>query len=327
MLRNGVIRAGVFKPFASRALVLALLVGLPVMIAGSDESVSSPAGAEARKQPMRFTWHAYDGSPHRGGQNALPTSRALLSSSGAGCEPFCAGFVAAVGTVTADTPKVFEDFASKHDLRGATILLNSGGGSVLDTLTIGRRWRALGVRTTVGMTVDSGDRTGEKVRVLPDASCESMCAFLLLSGVTRHVPEGARVRVHQIWMGDRATNAKAASYTAQDMTIVQRDVGKLAQYTFEMGGSGALLSLALSIPPWEPLYELSPAEMISAHLVTGESAAAIAARDTLSPVAREAALVQGNSPATGARTADAVPSTDGMGTDKRSIEARPQAAR
>ena len=56
-------------------------------------------------------------------------------------------------------------------------------------------------------------------------------------------------------MGDRADDAKAASYTAQDLMIVQRDIGRLAKYTFDMGGTGDLLSLALSVPPWEDLHE------------------------------------------------------------------------
>ncbi len=83
-----------------------------------------------------------------------------------------------------------------------------------------------------------------------------MCVFLLLSGKTRYVPPVAHVRVHQIWMGDRADDAKAASYTAQDLMIVERDIGRLAKYTFDMGGAGDLLSLALSVPPWEDLHEI-----------------------------------------------------------------------
>ena len=97
---------------------------------------------------------------------------------------------------------------------------------------------------------------GERASVSPEAYCESMCVFLLLSGKTRYVPEAAHVRVHQIWMGDRADDAKAASYTAQDLMIVERDIGRLAKYTFDMGGAGDLLSLALSVPPWEDLHEL-----------------------------------------------------------------------
>jgi hypothetical protein len=69
-------------------------------------------------------------------------------------------------------------------------------------------------------------------------------------------------------MGDRADDARAASYSAQDLMIVERDIGRLAKYTFDMGGTGDLLHLALSIPPWEDLHELSPAELRATNLVT-----------------------------------------------------------
>ena len=110
---------------------------------------------------------------------------------------------------------------------------------------------------------------------MPDAYCESMCVFLLLSGKTRYVPDGAHVRVHQIWMGDRADDAKAASYSAQDLMIVERDVGRLAKYTFDMGGAGDLLSLSLSVPPWEELHELSRDELRLTNLVTTDAVAEV----------------------------------------------------
>src|SRR6185437_5383109 len=109
---------------------------------------------------------------------------------------------------------------------------------------------------------------GDRAVVLPEAYCESMCVFMLLSGKARYVPERAHVRVQQIWMGDRAEDARAASCSAQDLMIVERDIGRLAKYTFDMGGTGDLLHLALSIPPWENLHELSPAELHSTNLVT-----------------------------------------------------------
>jgi hypothetical protein len=102
-----------------------------------------------------------------------------------------------------------------------------------------------------------------------------MCVFLLLSGKTRYVPAAAHVRVHQIWMGDRADDAKAASYTAQDLMIVERDVGRLAKYTFDMGGTGDLLSLSLSVPPWEDLHELSRDELQLTNLVTTDAVAEV----------------------------------------------------
>ena len=136
-------------------------------------------------------------------------------------------------------------------------MLDSSGGSVNDSIALGRRFRSLGALTTVGTTVRTQTAQGERASVVPEAYCELMCVFLLLSGKTRYVPPASHVRVHQIWMGDRADDAKAASYTAQDLMIVERDIGRLAKFTFDMGGTGDLLSLALSVPPWEDLHELS----------------------------------------------------------------------
>ena len=63
--------------------------------------------------------------------------------------------------------------------------------------------------------------------------------------------------VHQIWLGDRRDDPTAANYRAEDLVLVQRDIGRLAQYTIEMGASIELLDLALRIPPWEPMHALT----------------------------------------------------------------------
>jgi hypothetical protein len=81
-------------------------------------------------------------------------------------------------------------------------------------------------------------------------------------------------------MGDRADDPKAASYTAQDLMIVERDVGRLAKYTFDMGGAGDLLSLSLNVPPWEDLHDLSPAELRLTNLVTTNTAADVLPQET-----------------------------------------------
>jgi hypothetical protein len=219
---------------------------------------------EVRKLPMQFTWH-------EAGATGRPTP----------CVTRCSGFVSAVGSITGDTPDTFAAFAEGRDLTGATIVLDSSGGSVLDAIALGRVWRGLGVHTTVGLVAT--DRQGP--RVLPEAYCESMCVFLLLSGKTRAVPAGAHVRVHQIWMGDRADNAAAASYTAQDVMIIERDIGRLAKFTFDMGGSGELLHLALSVPPWEPLHELSAAELVTTNLVPDAALVADTAAPREAPAA------------------------------------------
>jgi len=184
------------------------------------------------------------------------------------CQPNCRGWVSAVGIVTADSPRDFDEFARGRQLSGATIVLDSSGGSVNDSIALGRRWRNLGALTTVGISAETYTASSTLASMAPVAHCESMCVFLLLSGKTRYVPETAHVRVHQIWMGDRANDARAATYSADDLMIVERDIGRLAKYTFDMGGTGDLLSLSLNVPPWEDLHELSREELRLTNLVT-----------------------------------------------------------
>jgi hypothetical protein len=238
----------------------ALCIGLPGAIAVLGGSAHAGVDLEERKLPMRFSWVA--------------------------CQPNCRGWVSAVGIVTADSPGDFDEFARGRQLGGATIVLDSSGGSVNDSIALGRRWRNLGALTTVGISVQTHTAQGDRASVEPGAYCESMCVFLLLSGKTRYVPDAAHVRVHQIWMGDRADDAKAASYTAQDLMIVERDIWRLAKYTFDMGGAGDLLSLALNVPPWEDLHELSPAELRLTNIVTTDAVAEVLPKtNSIVPVA------------------------------------------
>ena len=67
--------------------------------------------------------------------------------------------------------------------------------------------------------------------------------------------------------------------------IVERDIGRLAKYTFDMGGAGDLLSLALNVPPWEDLHELSRAELRLTNLVTTDMIADVLPSKGTVPVA------------------------------------------
>jgi hypothetical protein len=238
-----------------------LYIALAAVGTTPDGSALAGATVEQRKLPMRFNWVA--------------------------CQPNCRGWVTAVGIVTADSPRDFDEFARGRQLGGSTIVLDSSGGSVNDSIALGRRWRTLGLLTTVGISMHARTAPGERVNIDPAAYCESMCVYLLLAGKRRYVPEGAHVRVHQIWMGDRADDAKAATYSAQDLMIVERDIGRLAKYTFDMGGAGDLLSLSLSVPPWEDLYELSREELRLTNLATTDLVAEVLPRADLAnpPVA------------------------------------------
>jgi hypothetical protein len=205
--------------------------------------VSSASASDVRTMPMQFEWH-------REGPAGV-------------CGDNCRVWISAIGAITRDTSKDFATFARDHDVNGATLVLDSSGGSVLGTLALGRVIRQFGMTTTVGktQTLPAGGPDEGRATLSSRAECESMCAFLLLSGTKRFVPPEAQVLVHEIWLGDRRDDAAAAAYSAEDIVVVQRDIGRLAQYTVEMGGSIDLLEAALRIPPWEPMRRLSPSEL------------------------------------------------------------------
>ncbi len=109
-----------------------LLIGAAlciVSVAMLSGSAHAGLAVEGRKLPMKFSWVA--------------------------CQPNCRGWISAVGIVTADRPPDFDEFARGRQLGGVTIVLDSSGGSVNDSIALGRRWRNLGVLTTVGVSVQT----------------------------------------------------------------------------------------------------------------------------------------------------------------------------
>ena len=230
-------------------------LGFAVVLASATTVLLLPASAQVaeRTLPMRFELRL-QGPPET-------------------CGAECKLWVSASGAITADTPGDFIAFAKVRDLTGATVVLDSEGGSVLGAIAFGREIRRLNLDTTVGRIVDvPGGQERPRGRFVPHADCESMCAFVLLGGVRRSVPPEAHVRVHQIWLGSRREDPTAAIYSAEDIALVQHDIGKLAQYTIDMGALIDLLDLSLRIPPWEPMHALTSDETRSTKLVTDQFA-------------------------------------------------------
>ena len=226
---------------------LALACGVVQVWAGSA------APADDGSAPMRFEWR------REGPAEA--------------CGSDCRVWISATGYITADTPREFEAFTKDPTARGAVLVLDSDGGSVLGTLALGRMIRNLDMVTTIGKTTPMAGSANEDRRATlsPNGNCESMCAFLLLAGSRRYVPPEAHVLVHQIWLGKKRKQALESSYSAEELNVVQRDIGRLAQYTVEMGGGVDLLETALRIPPWEPLYRLSADELQRMRLSTSDT--------------------------------------------------------
>jgi hypothetical protein len=233
---------------ASVCLALALS---PIIRAALSPSVPAEpvAGSADNSMPMRFTLLT-EGSPET-------------------CGTTCRPLIAASGMITVDTARQFITFVRDNALQtapgaqaDATVVLESDGGSVLGALDLGRAIRRFGFATTVGHVVEHRSSTSLKYgEATGRADCQSMCTFVLLAGVHRHVPPDAQVLVHQIWLGDRREDAVAANYTAEDLVVVQRDIGAILQYTAEMGGDVELVALSLRVPPWEPMRALTREEL------------------------------------------------------------------
>jgi hypothetical protein len=223
------------------------MIRLILVMLALAASASIPQGrgwaTEVGSFPMRFEWRQ---------EGPVET-----------CGKTCRSWISAAGVITSSTPAEFGAFVEGRDVRGATVALDSEGGSTLGAMVLGDMIRNLNMATTVGRTVElpGGDGRASRATLSPQADCASMCAFVLLAGVRRYVPPEGRVRVHGLWFGDRLHNARAASYSAEDLAVLQHDVGLLAQYTVKMGGSIDLLETAARVPPWEPLRLLSQIEL------------------------------------------------------------------
>src|SRR5262245_50559245 len=113
----------------------AFCLALPGAVTTSGNSAKAGSTLEERKLPMRFNW--------------------------VDCQPNCRGWISAVGIVTADSPRDFDEFARGRQLGGVTIVLDSSGGSVNDSIALGRRWRNLGALTTVGVSVEANTAQGD----------------------------------------------------------------------------------------------------------------------------------------------------------------------
>jgi hypothetical protein len=222
-------------------------------------------------------------SPGAAAASASAAMRFALFTEGPAeaCANSCRPLIAASGMITADTARQFLAFVRDNALQGAqapvtTVVLESDGGSVLGALDFGRAIRRVGFATTVGHVVERRGRNGAKFgEAVSRADCQSMCTFVLLGGVQRQVPSDARVLVHQIWLGDRREDAVAANYSAEDLVVVQRDIGSIMQYTVEMGGDVELVALSLKVPPWEPMRALTRDELRRTRLdLAAEMAAA-----------------------------------------------------
>ena len=117
-------------------------------------------------------------------------------------------------------------------------MLDSDGGSVLGTIALGRIIRRLDMITTIGKTTPLPPTAqGERRATLRPRPIANPCAPSCCSPA-----RAATCRRRRRCWSTRSGSARSArrrsnsSYSAEELNIVQRDIGRLAQYTIEMGG-------------------------------------------------------------------------------------------
>ncbi|WP_432816761.1 hypothetical protein [Sulfitobacter sp. JB4-11] len=126
------------------------------------------------------------------------------------------------------------------------IILNSPGGVVQDALVLGRDLRARAVATAM--------RTGD--------ICYSACPYLLAAGITRDIPDGASVGVHQHYFGE--STLLPAFVAVED---IQRGQGQVMVYLDRMGIDPLVMQHALVTPPDE-IYVLLQEELRKYGFIT-----------------------------------------------------------
>ena len=233
---------------------LAFVVSMLLATLGAARAQTSPQvvpGPNAQRPAMRFEW-VREGPADK-------------------CRDRCREWISARGLIVPDTARNFAEFTRERATHGATLVIESEGGSVSAAMALGRLIRRLGIAVTVGHTekLIPGDGA-ERAELQTAAVCASMCPFVLLGGARRHIPPQARVMVHQVWPRQRREDAMAATYNAQDFVGLQRELGMLAKYVVEMGGDIELFEISMRIPPWESLRPLAREDLRRMKLINVE---------------------------------------------------------
>lgn len=136
------------------------------------------------------------------------------------------------GVIPFDAGERFRVAMADHGVakRGADVILNSTGGSLMGGLALGRAIREL--------RLDTGLET-----IYDTATCYSACAYAFLGGVSRGIGPGY-IGFHQFSISpDRDVAGSVAARTSQELMVT------IDAYLSEMGVSRELLSIATNADP------------------------------------------------------------------------------
>jgi hypothetical protein len=172
-------------------------------------------------------------------------------------------WIAAVGTITADTPAEFRRFA-KTVQKGLWIEFHSPGGKILPAFELGDLIREGGFNTDVARTVFGG--TGKSK--LSRGGCFSACAYAFLGGVRREIREESILGFHHFIMNtERPVDANLRNYVERMMARYHKD------YLERMDVDTGLYSISSAMGKDE-YYEPKGEERFTLRILTTEGVVA-----------------------------------------------------
>ena len=269
------------------ALGLADITNAATAASRPESALKAPAAAKAAKAPP-------------------PMDVFIVRSSEPGCEPNCPAWIAAQGTIRAGAAAKLKSVLKQLGNQKLPVLIESPGGSVEESLALGRLIRANGLDIAVSKTElqscarnDAiclarkvrGIRTGKPNAYL--AVCASACAFTLAGGNRRIVGQASLVGVHEV-ASYRTTvrilqkykisqshflgvptgakkkiliSSKKVSEKTEQVKTAEVEYKKLAAYFSEMG-IGDTINGLMRAAPHKSIHVLTREELTATHLAT-----------------------------------------------------------
>ena len=160
--------------------------------------------------------------------------------------------IAASGPIDARTADEFDAFLKAHPAAGGLVILDSGGGDLLQGLALGNEIRHARLDTMVG-AYDARDGR------LAAGTCASACAYAFLGGVERSIAPGARIGVHQLY-------ARGESWALTPEAGLEL-MSLVATHVHHLCGNLELLIPAMRTPPQE-MHWLSSSELTRYSVLT-----------------------------------------------------------
>ena len=163
-----------------------------------------------------------------------------------GCE-----WIQATGEITDGTTNAFERFLKTLDWVPHFIRLNSPGGSLSGGITLGEKFRELGVSTEVGASESDRQPDGFHTYSRVPGICASACAYAFLGGEQRLLDTNAKLGFHRFYTKDALASSTSKLFSGQDLDNTQRIAAALSLYIVNMGVDARLLALASQAGPDE----------------------------------------------------------------------------